>query len=109
IFRHEHGNSYIDSNYVAVKPVLQRIKCIHKSVFAPGPGIATFNISKYSHHGLRQEWKRPRRGTGDNRSIDRPHHGRTSPDDIAILRIGGGNSPEVIAVIGKLFGQLQAE
>ena len=36
ILGHQHGNSCVDSNDICVIPVLQRIKCVHESIAAPG-------------------------------------------------------------------------
>ncbi len=38
IFRHQHGDSGIDADHVAVVPIFQRIEGIHETVLAPCAG-----------------------------------------------------------------------
>ena len=57
IFRHNHGDSGIDSDHIAVVPILQRVESINESVAAPGSrAILVLDRSQYAR-GLRQEWQ----------------------------------------------------
>ena len=59
--------------------------------------------------GLRQKRQRAARGARDDGSIDRPHSRRAAPDHVSLLGVGSGDAPEVVAVVGKLFRQFDAE
>ena len=91
-------------------PLGERVKRIHwKSVLTPGQRIVVLHRPQHAHHRLRQKRQRPGRGTRHNGSVDRSNGGRPSPNHIAIGRVRGGNSPQILSVTGELLAQLQAE
>src|SRR5215469_897240 len=106
---HEHGDSRIDSNTVAVVPLFKRIECVHKSVLTPGGWISLPDGSQNPHCGLRQKRQRTRGRAGYNGAVNGPRCRRSAPNDVAMFRVRGGYAPQIIAVIGKLGSQLQTE
>ena len=99
----------IDANHVAVIPVLERIERIDKSITAPGLGRNDLLCcgARASPAGA-EKAANPRR-----RSEPRFHQlapsSAATPDHVALLRIRSGDAPEIVAVIGKLLAQFQAE
>src|ERR1700682_2345072 len=61
------------------------------------------------HDRLLEKGKGTCRRTGDNASIDWSDRWRAAPNHVAFLRIRSRNTPQIIAVIRKLFCQLQTE
>src|ERR1700689_5450526 len=43
IFRHQQDDARVDTDYIRVVPVIQRIECIDESVFIPCRGITASN------------------------------------------------------------------
>src|ERR1700730_12166334 len=80
IFCHQHGDSSINSNYVAVVPIPHGVECIYKSILTPRPRIVVLDVPEHPHHRLGQEWKGTCGSAWDDGSIDGPHHGRASPN-----------------------------
>src|SRR5262249_29792101 len=110
ILSHEHGNSGINRNHIRVVPLLQRIKRIYEPVAAPGQGsVAVLNILENTQCSLRQERQRASRGAGNHGPINGSDLRRTAPDHVSILRVRCGYTPEVVAIVGELFGKLEAE
>src|SRR5262249_13116309 len=59
--------------------------------------------------GLWQKREGASGGARNHCAIDGTDFGRTAPDHVSILRVRGGDAPEVIAVVRKLFAKLDAE
>src|SRR5215472_2911759 len=109
ILSHQHGDSGVDSDDIAVVPILQRVQRIHEAITAPGLPIPMADVSNHAHTFLRKERDRSAGSGRSYGSVNRSQSGRTTPDDIATHGIGGSDSPEIRAVIRKLLGQLHAE
>src|SRR5579864_5753272 len=106
---HQHRDSRINSNEAPIVPVLQRIKGIDETVLAPSRGIPALNVAQNTHGRLRQEGQGTCGGAGHDCAIKRAHRGWPSPYHIAVLRVRGGDTPEIVTVARELPGQFQAE
>src|SRR6185437_11113806 len=93
-----------------IEPVREWIKCIDESVTAPGMGaVVLFHVLEHTQSWLRQEGKGTARCAGHYCSIDRPGLRRAAPHHVSVYRIGSRDAPKIVAVIGKVFVQFQAE
>ena len=73
------------------------------------PGGNESHVPRHPHAGLGEKRERPSGGCGDHGAVDRAHGRRAAPDHIALVGVGGGDAPEVVAVIGKGRSQLNTE
>src|SRR5208282_5590131 len=64
---------------------------------------------KYTHCGLYQKRQRTSGCAGNDGAVDRPHRRRTSPDNIALLRIRSRDAPQIVTIVWKLLCQCQAK
>src|SRR5207237_8118526 len=71
--------------------------------------IAILNRLQHTHTWLREERQRTAGRAGHNRSVDGTRNGRPSPGNVTLLRIGSRDAPQVLAVVRKLAGEIEAE
>src|SRR5271163_1635047 len=103
ILGHEHRNARVDSDHVGIIPVLEWIERVNEAVLGPRRGVSVADRLQYPHRRRGREWQRPSGRTRDHGAINRPRGWRTTPNHIAILGIGSGDSPQVVVVICKLL------
>src|SRR5581483_1588981 len=109
ILRHYQRDTSVDADNVAVIPILERIKCVHEAITAPGFWVTIFDGAKDAYRGLRQKWQRSSRRAWNHGAVNGSNGRWAAPDDVAGLRIGSSDSPEIIAIVGKRLPQFYAE
>src|SRR5215472_12958632 len=109
VLGHQHGDARVDPDHVVVVPVFQWVEGIDKAILAPGGAVTAANRFEHSHTRRGNKWQRSGAGARYYSSVNRTEGRRTTPDHITFFRIGGGDSPKIIAVGGELLAQLNAE
>jgi hypothetical protein len=96
ILRHENGNAQVDSDHIPINPTSLQVKCIDKAVSFPDAVSESFPHRTQCVHGLSgQERDRSGWSSRDQCAVQRTERRRTTPNDIALCRIGCGDPPEI--------------
>ena len=82
---------------------LSGLKRIDESVLAPGRGISASNVFKTRRVAAGRNGNEPPAALGTTVPSIGPHRRRSAPYDVTLLRIGGCNAPEIVAVVRKLL------
>src|SRR6201989_2180547 len=107
---HQQNDPRVDPDHVGIIPVLQGIEGINESVLGPCRGIFVADVLQYTQGRSWQKWQGTAGRTWHHCSINWPGRGRPAPNDISLLLgIRRCNSPEIIAVGGKLLAEFEAK
>src|SRR5215469_13092316 len=86
ILSHQHGDSKVNSNYVRVIPIGQRIEGVDKTINRPCPGIACANRPQHPNRFFRKKRQGASCGRWSNSSVDRSDGRGAAPDDVTFFR-----------------------
>src|SRR5882757_4746814 len=109
VFGHEHGDAGVDAYDVGVVPFFQGIEGVDETVAAPGFGVAASDVLEDAQCGAGKERQGASGGGGNDGSIDGAHGGGATPDHVTFVGVRGGDSPEIVAVVGEALVEFDAE
>ena len=96
-------------DHVDVVPVLQRIERVHEPVTAPRICVTVLDGAQHPHARLRQKRQRAGRRAGNYGAVHRTRFRRSAPHCVTVHRIRGGDAPQIVAVVGEFFREVQAK
>src|SRR5271166_1561550 len=102
VLHHEHADALIDAEHIDVGPLCARIEGVDEAV--PFPRASAVLVVKVLQDGNRffwEEWRGARRGARHHGPIDASDLRRATPSLVSPTRVGGGDAPGVVVVIGE--------